>query len=54
MRRSIIWFRRDLRISDHPALNAAIESADEIIPVFIVDPNQSKQSGAKQMAYLMS
>ena len=52
MRRSIIWFRRDLRISDHPALNAAIASADEIIPVFILDPNQNKQSGGKRLAYM--
>ena len=52
MRRSIIWFRRDLRISDHPALNAAIASADEIIPVFILDPKQNKQSGGKRLAYM--
>jgi deoxyribodipyrimidine photolyase len=24
---SIFWFRRDLRLEDHPALNLAIESA---------------------------
>jgi deoxyribodipyrimidine photo-lyase len=35
--RAIIWFRRDLRISDHPALLAAIEAADEVVPLFIMD-----------------
>jgi len=24
---SVMWFRRDLRVLDHPALNAAIEAA---------------------------
>lgn len=50
--RSIIWFRRDLRISDHPALNAAIAAGDEIVPVFILDPNQNKVSGGKRLAYM--
>jgi deoxyribodipyrimidine photo-lyase len=51
-RRNIIWFRRDLRIGDNPALLAAIESSDEIIPVFILDPKLVKQSGSKRLAYL--
>lgn len=33
----IMWFRRDLRLSDHPALSAAVESGRTIIPVFILD-----------------
>ena len=52
MKRSIIWFRRDLRISDHPALNAAIAAADEVVPVFILDPSLIGQSGNKRLAYL--
>ena len=39
---SIIWFRRDLRINDHPALLAAIESSDQVIPLFILDKQQIK------------
>lgn len=35
---SILWFRRDLRLSDHPALLAAVDSADEVLPVFVRDP----------------
>ncbi|HEU0244966.1 MAG TPA: deoxyribodipyrimidine photo-lyase, partial [Candidatus Limnocylindrales bacterium] len=34
---AIAWFRRDLRLHDHPALTAAIESADAVIPVFVFD-----------------
>ena len=49
---SIIWFRRDLRINDHPALLAAIESSDQIIPLFILDQTQIKEAGAKLLAYM--
>lgn len=34
---AIVWFRRDLRLHDHPALAAATASADAVIPVFVVD-----------------
>ena len=50
--RTIIWFRRDLRISDHPALNAAIEAGDEIVPVFILDRTQIAEAGHKLLAYM--
>ncbi|NUR81953.1 MAG: deoxyribodipyrimidine photo-lyase [Dermatophilaceae bacterium] len=36
--RSILWFRRDLRLSDHPALLAAVDSAAHVLPVFVLDP----------------
>ena len=34
----LIWLRRDLRLSDHPALHAACQSGRPVIPVFILDP----------------
>jgi deoxyribodipyrimidine photo-lyase len=52
MSRSIMWFRRDLRLSDNPALLAAIEAGDEIVPVFILDPKLIQITGAKGLAYL--
>ena len=33
----ILWFRRDLRLADHPALDAAALSGAPIIPVYILD-----------------
>jgi deoxyribodipyrimidine photo-lyase len=33
----LVWFRRDLRLSDHPALHAACDSGCPVIPVFIHD-----------------
>lgn len=52
MKTSIIWFRRDLRINDHPALLAAIESADQVIPLFILDKKQITEAGEKLLAYM--
>jgi len=52
MKRNIIWFRRDLRLTDHPALLEAIANSDEIVPLFILDPALIKQSGSKRLAYL--
>lgn len=37
---SIVCFRQDLRISDQPALNAAIKKGGPIVPVFIWDPKE--------------
>jgi deoxyribodipyrimidine photo-lyase len=50
--RAIIWFRRDLRISDNPALLAAIEASDEIVPLFIMNEEVASNSGPYRLAYL--
>jgi deoxyribodipyrimidine photo-lyase len=34
---ALVWFRRDLRVHDNPALAAAIAEADVVIPVFVFD-----------------
>lgn len=36
-RATLLWLRRDLRLSDHMALNAAIARGGPVIPVFILD-----------------
>ena len=33
----IYWFRRDLRLSDHPALAAAVASGRPVVPLFILE-----------------
>ena len=53
-RRSIFWFRRDLRLADNPALLAAIAESDEIIPVFILDDGIAERAGEFRRAYLAS
>jgi deoxyribodipyrimidine photo-lyase len=47
-----MWFRRDLRVNDHPALLAAIESAETVIPLFILDKQQIAEAGDKLLAYM--
>jgi deoxyribodipyrimidine photo-lyase len=34
---AIVWLRRDLRTHDHPALSAAAESCDRVVPLFVLD-----------------
>lgn len=36
----LVWFRRDLRLADNPALHAAAETGRPIIPVFIWAPKE--------------
>ena len=39
MRRTVImWFRRDLRLDDLPALHAAAAEGARLVPLFVVDP----------------
>ncbi|MDB5335109.1 MAG: deoxyribodipyrimidine photolyase [Planctomycetaceae bacterium] len=37
---SIVWFRRDLRVADQPALVAALARGKPVIPVFIWSPGE--------------
>ena len=46
-----MWFRRDLRVGDLPALLAAGGDGNEVVPVFVVDP-MFAASGAPRLAYL--
>lgn len=50
-RRSIMWFRRDLRLADNPALLAAGADGASVVPVFVIDPTFAR-SGAPRLAYL--
>jgi deoxyribodipyrimidine photo-lyase len=51
MSTAVMWFRRDLRLRDNPSLLAALE-ADEVVPVFVVDPALWARSGPVRQAYL--
>lgn len=37
----IVWFRDDLRMSDHPALHAAVQTGAPVVCVYILDENSS-------------
>ncbi|HEX6955165.1 MAG TPA: deoxyribodipyrimidine photo-lyase, partial [Agromyces sp.] len=34
---SIVWFRDDLRVGDHPALHAAVERGEPVVAVYVLD-----------------
>lgn len=34
---AIVWFRRDLRVTDHPALQEAIAQAKVVVPLYVLD-----------------
>ena len=35
---ALVWFRRDIRVHDHPSLQRALHEADRVVPVFVLDP----------------
>ena len=51
MRSVVMWFRRDLRLADHPALAAAASTGLPVVPLFVVDPAFAAV-GAPRRAYM--
>jgi deoxyribodipyrimidine photo-lyase len=51
MRCVVMWFRRDLRLADHPALVAAAATGVPVVPLFVVDPAFAT-AGAPRREYL--
>lgn len=51
---AVMWFRRDLRLADHPALLAAADAADGsgVLPLFVLDPALWGPAGPSRRAYL--
>jgi len=48
------WARRDLRLDDNQALDAALARADQVVPVFVLDPVllSASDAGEKRVAFL--
>lgn len=38
MKRILYWFRNDLRLHDNEGFSRAVQQADEVLPVFVFDP----------------
>uniref|UniRef100_A0A453NWI1 Photolyase/cryptochrome alpha/beta domain-containing protein n=1 Tax=Aegilops tauschii subsp. strangulata TaxID=200361 RepID=A0A453NWI1_AEGTS len=38
--RTVVWFRRDLRVEDNPALAAAARTAGEVVPAYVWAPEE--------------
>ncbi len=48
---SILWFRRDLRLRDHPALHEAAKDGP-VVALFVLDPALLEPAGAARVAFL--
>lgn len=51
-KRSLMWFRRDLRLGDHPAVLAAADGDAEVLGVFVADDALLRPSGAPRRVFL--
>jgi len=56
MNTAIWWIRRDLRLSDNPALSAAVAQGGAVIPCFILDPRlmDHPNTAEKRRAFLLA
>src|SRR5689334_4866665 len=56
MRTVVHWFRRDLRLADNTALDAAARGADLVVPVFCLDDRllHAADIGAPRVAFLLA
>ncbi|ALJ08898.1 deoxyribodipyrimidine photolyase [Brevundimonas sp. DS20] len=48
----VLWFRRDLRLLDNPALNQAAATGRPVLPVFILDRDPDRPAGAASLWWL--
>jgi deoxyribodipyrimidine photo-lyase len=51
---ALLWFRRDLRLADNPALTAALKAHDEVVPIYIHSPDEESpwRPGAASLWWL--
>jgi deoxyribodipyrimidine photo-lyase len=49
---TVLWFRRDLRVRDLPALLDAAAGGSDVLACFVLDPRLESTSGARRLQYL--
>lgn len=49
---AVLWFRRDLRLADLPALLAAAEGDGYVLACYVLDPRLTASSGPRRLQYL--
>ena len=59
-KKSIVWFRNDLRLHDHVPLTEANQHSSSIIPVYVIDPRKwrtlsrgFKKTGSFQTRFIL-
>ncbi|OKH71084.1 deoxyribodipyrimidine photolyase [Mycobacterium sp. SWH-M1] len=49
---AVLWFRRDLRLADLPALLAAADGDGDVLACYVLDPRLEKSAGPRRLRYL--
>jgi deoxyribodipyrimidine photo-lyase len=49
---TVLWFRRDLRLADNPALWAAADNRVPVVALFVLDDRVRQFAGANRLAFL--
>lgn len=49
---TLLWFRRDLRLRDSPALSAAAAADGDVLACYVLDPRLEASAGARRLQYL--
>ncbi|MDZ4270618.1 MAG: deoxyribodipyrimidine photo-lyase, partial [Mycobacterium sp.] len=49
---AVLWFRRDLRLEDLPALLSAADVDGEVLACYVLDPRLQASSGSRRLQYL--
>lgn len=52
MKSVIWWIRRDVRLEDNPALQAALQTGMPVIPLFILDPKLLQEPPTRRQTFL--
>ncbi|HVF77416.1 MAG TPA: deoxyribodipyrimidine photo-lyase [Solirubrobacteraceae bacterium] len=55
MSTALLWYRRDLRLTDHPALTRAVGEFDRVVPVFVLDDTlrEGRFASAPREAFML-
>jgi deoxyribodipyrimidine photo-lyase len=55
MSTAVVWFRRDLRVHDHPPLVTALSEHDKVVPLFVLDDRliHGRFASANRTQYLL-
>src|SRR6478609_6177063 len=48
-----MWFRRDLRLADNPALVEAARAGDDVLALYVIDPRLWGPAGVARQAFLV-
>lgn len=48
----LLWYRRDLRVGDLPALSAALAEDSEVLACFVLDPQLEASAGQRRLQFL--